>query len=158
MTRFGPPDGKWCKVEIMGHVEHVARALEAPLLDGKALRVCDETESKPILYGLGAIFSIRWLTDEEGDTESARRLAAQEEYDKRRARGAVIGAIQQTIRDVIDGKKMAADPLYLAVLTVTPGVAMVDFAEALEEMYLSIDNEDKAAGPLYWHDPDEVPW
>jgi hypothetical protein len=157
--RFGTPDGKWAKVEIMGHVEHIARCLEVPFLDGKALRVCDEVEGSPILYGAGAIFSVRWLTDEEGEKESDRRYAEHVEASKRHARGKVIGTIQQAIRDAVEGEKMTAVALRDVVVGRMPSVSHDDFAEALDNMYLDVIPPDGPGGaPLYWMDPDSNPF
>jgi hypothetical protein len=151
-------DGQWCKVEIMGHVEHIARAKEVPLLDGKALRVCDETEQGPIEYGLVAIFSLRWMSEEEGARAAAIRAAEREEESKRRLHDVKIAAIQQTIREVIDGKKMTIDDLYAAILVVTPGVQMNDFAEAVDEMGLDVIHGLRNEPSLYWIDPDSMPF
>lgn len=157
--RYGPFDGKWAKVEIMGHVDHIARCLEVPLLDGKAIRVCDEMESGPILYGLGAIFSLRWLTDDEGEKASATRAAEHADHIKRAEHGAKIGTIQQMIRDVIDGKHMTMAALREATFTAAPNMYIDDFAEAVDEMGL---DEIPGAGPcgvsLYWIDPDSMPF
>jgi hypothetical protein len=154
--RYGTPDGKWAKVEIMGHVEHIGRALEVPLLDGKALRVCDETEPGPILFGLGAIFSLRWLSDEEGEKEAIWRLEAWDEQGRRNAHGRVIGAIQQSIRELLaDGKKMPLADLLAAVVAQDPMVDLADFNEAADGMSLDeISPEVPGGTPLYWIDPD----
>lgn len=155
--RFGTPDGKWAKVEIMGHVEHIARCLEVPFLDGKALRVCDEAEGSPILHGAGAIFSIRWLTEEEGEKESDRKNAEAVEVRERHARGAVIGAIQDIIHEIVDGNKMTKSAVYAAVQRSAPDAKEEDFLEAFRD--LGLDNEEGPDGStLYLYDPDGMPF
>jgi len=152
-------DGQWCKVEIMGHVEHIARVKEVPLLDGKALRVCDETEPDPIFYGLGAIFSLRWLSEEEGTRLAGERAAVRASREERRAYGAKIGAIQDTIRKAIHDRKMTLVDLRAAVLAVTPEVSDADFVEAFRDLGL---DEIRDVGPervtLYWFDSDSTPF
>jgi hypothetical protein len=155
--RFGTPDGKWAKVEIMGHVEHVARCLEVPFLDGKALRVCDEVEGSPILYGAGAIFSIRWLTEEEGERESDRKHAEAVEARERHARYSVIGAIQQAIREAMEGRKMSRAAVYAAVRAAMSDVTEADFGEAFGDMCFTKDaGKDEVI--VYWQDQDESPF
>lgn len=156
--KYGEADGDWCKVEIMGHTEHIGRAREVPFLDGKALRVCDETEQGPVWYGLGAIFSLRWMTDEEGAKESAKRVAAHEEQGKRHARGTFIGGIQDTIRGAIDGKKMTLADIREAVDAVKPEATDDDIIEAIDWMGLDVIHPDGAGPNLYWIDPDGMPF
>jgi hypothetical protein len=152
--RFGAPDGKWAKVEIMGHVEHIARCLEVPMLDGKALRVCDEIEGSPILYGSSAIFSIRWLTEEEGERESDRRHAEHVETGKRHARGKIIGGLQQKIRDVVGSLKMSKADIFHEVRAQLPDVNDDDLVEAFDGSWLTITPENET---LWWLDPEDCP-
>jgi len=148
-------DGQWCKVEIMGYVSHIARCKEVPLLDGRALRVSDETEPGVIYYPLGSIFSLRWLSDEEGEALSADRQLEHGRRTEQREHDAKIAAIQQTIRDVIDGKKMAQADLYAAVICASlVAIALADFVEACDQMGIDTIPGEDGAPTLYWIDPE----
>lgn len=153
--KYTSEDGQWCNVEIMGHVEHIARAKEVALLDGKALRVCDETEDGPILYGLGAIFSLRWLTEEEGARQAAVRAAEHDANHMRHLHSVKIAGIQQVIREVIDGKKMPQSDLYAATIGASSAeIALADFVEACDQMGIDTIPGEEGAPTLYWIDPE----
>jgi len=151
-------DGQWCKVEIMGYVEHIARCKEVPLLDGRALRVCDETEAGVIYYPLASIFSLRWLSDEEGEALSADRQLEHGRRTEQRAHDAKIAAIQQTIREVIEGKKMTVAAIHARLLAVTPSVLRDDFEEAFDDLGLDEIKLATHESPLYWMDPGNCPF
>lgn len=152
--KYGQVYGPWCRIEIMGHVEHLGRAAEVEMLDGKMLRVCDETEPEPIDYGLGAIFSIRWLTEEEGEKQNALRIAEQEEQAKRYEHGAIVGAIQDTIRRRVHGVKVSPTDLLAAVESAHPNMLADDYLEALDGFGLSEVDVDGVA--MLWENPDEM--
>ena len=158
MSRFGSPDGPWCKVEIMGHVEHIARALEVPLLDGKALRVCDEVEGSPIFYGLGAIFSLRWLTDEEGEKASAKRKAERAEDVKRAAHHEKMRAVREVIRETVGDLRLPLGNIETVVRATFPNLSDAEFAEALDGAWLTRIPGENGAPDLWWQDPDDCPF
>jgi len=154
--KYTDADGQWCKVEVMRYVSHVARAKEVPLLDGRALRVCDETEPGVIYYSLGSIFSLRWLSDEEGMKASADRVAERAEHDRRAESGAKIGRIQNTIRKVVEGNRMTLPDIYEGVLRITPDISMLDLDDAFDN--LGLDKIECGEVTLYWMDPDNCPF
>jgi hypothetical protein len=157
--RFGPQDGNWCKVEIMGHREHIARVLAVPMLDGKAWRVCDEAEGAEIFYGIGAIFSMRWLTDEEGEALSAERAEQQAKRDAAVARGAKIGGIQQKIREVVGARKMHKADIIAATMAALPGHDLLDVEEAFAGSWLTVCSQGLTEeGDLWWLDDEDTPF
>jgi len=151
-------DGQWCKVEIMGYVSHIARCKEVPLLDGRALRVSDETEPGVIYYPLGSIFSLRWLTEAEGAKMSAARLAEQVAHEKRVAQGAKIDAIVKAIRAVVANEKLTMDAILLAVVAAVPVVDESDFVDAFERAWLTRIPGANGGPDLWWSDPEECPF
>lgn len=153
MSRYTSDEGQWCRLEIVGHLEHVGRAKEVDLLTGKALRICDETEEYPIEYGMCAIFSIVWLPEAAGQEESARRLADYDERKKRGEFGANIGEIQRLIYLTLGSEKLSYEAIESRVSMAAPRTLAGDFKEAIEN--LGLDRWPIADGDsLYWRDPD----
>ncbi len=111
-----PTPWRFVAVEIMGFRKHFGLAREIRWLGARFLEVedleRDEGQVERIRYGSSAIFSFKWLSNEEGqrrleahreerrreEERSARWRAEAEEQEKRRERGkalrdAVVGAV-----------------------------------------------------------------